>query len=398
MSRRAPGPRRGDRVGGLDDHRLERRPVDVHVVRGHRHARTGSLSPCLRRKSMPSSRCVPCISRSIALPMSCRNAARTATCASRPTSRAMMPARHATSARVVQHVLPVAGAELQPAHQPQDLRDGGRAGPSSKATASPSLRTASSISSLTFSTTSSMRAGWMRPSAISRSIACLRDLAAVGIEAREDDRARRVVDDQVDAGGQLERADVAPLAADDAPLQVVARQVDDRDRGLDGVLGGAALDGLGDVLLGAVAGGLSRASASSRLTQVRGVVPRVALDLLEQQLLGLVRGQAGDALELVLLLRDQLLVLARAAARGCLLALGDVGASRAAAPSPARSTVAWRSVERRLAPRSVCSSAGDLLPVTARLPLGLESAARAPSPWPRAALPSCGFRRRARRP
>ena len=36
MSRRAPGPRRGDRVRRLDDHRLERRPVDVHVMRGHR--------------------------------------------------------------------------------------------------------------------------------------------------------------------------------------------------------------------------------------------------------------------------------------------------------------------------------------------------------------------------
>src|SRR5580765_7255810 len=28
---------RGDGVGRLDDHRLERRPVDVHVVSGHRH-------------------------------------------------------------------------------------------------------------------------------------------------------------------------------------------------------------------------------------------------------------------------------------------------------------------------------------------------------------------------
>ncbi len=45
--------------------------------------------------------------------------------------------------------------------------------PSSKAAASPSLRTDSSISAFTFSTTSSMRAGWMRPSAISRSMACL---------------------------------------------------------------------------------------------------------------------------------------------------------------------------------------------------------------------------------
>ncbi len=31
------GPGRGDRIGGLDDHRLERRPVDVHVMRRHRH-------------------------------------------------------------------------------------------------------------------------------------------------------------------------------------------------------------------------------------------------------------------------------------------------------------------------------------------------------------------------
>ncbi len=76
----------------------------------------------------------------------------------------------------------------------------------------------------------------------------LGDFAAVGIEAGEDDRAGRVVDDQVDAGGELERTDVAPFAADDASLEVVARQVDDRDRGFDGVLGGAALDGFGDVL------------------------------------------------------------------------------------------------------------------------------------------------------
>ena len=113
-----------------------------------------------------------------------------------------------------------------------------------------------------------MRAGWMRPSAIRRLDRLLGHLAAVGIEAGEDDRAGRVVDDQVDAGGELERADVAPLAADDAALEIVARQVDDRDRGLDGVLGGAALDGLGDVLLGLGRRPISRASASSRFSRL----------------------------------------------------------------------------------------------------------------------------------
>ena len=52
--------------------------------------------------------------------------------------------------------------------------------PSSKPAASPSLRLASSISAVTFSTTSSMRAGWMRPSATSCSIACLATVRRYG--------------------------------------------------------------------------------------------------------------------------------------------------------------------------------------------------------------------------
>ena len=132
-----------------------------------------------------------------------------------------------------------------------------------------------------------------------------RDLAAERIEAREDDRAGRVVDDELDAGGGLERADVAALAADDAPLHVVARQIDDRDGGLDGVLGGAALDGVGDDLLGADGGGLARLGLEP-LDEVGGVAARVGFDLLEQQLARLVGGQAGDALQLALPLGDQL--------------------------------------------------------------------------------------------
>src|SRR5439155_1464418 len=78
------------------------------------------------------------------------------------------------------------------------------------------------------------------------------DLAAVGIEPGHDDRARRVVDDEIDASGELERADVASFAADDAALEIVAREIDHRDRGLDRVLRGTSLNGLGDVVLGAV--------------------------------------------------------------------------------------------------------------------------------------------------
>ena len=136
----------------------------------------------------------------------------------------------------------------------------------------------------------------------------LGDLAAVRIEAGQDDRARRVVDDQVDAGRQLERADVAAFAADDPPLEIVAGQVDDRDRGLDRVLGAAALDRLGDVLLGAIDRGLARFGVEP-LQQVGRVVACLAFNLLDQQLLGLVGGQPGDALELVLVLGDELLAL-----------------------------------------------------------------------------------------
>ena len=108
--------------------------------------------------------------------------------------------------------------------------------PTSKQALSPSSLRCTSISCLTLLTTSSMRAGWMRPSAISRCSAQPRDLAAVGIVGGDQHGLRRVVHDEVDAGVQLERADVAALAADDAALHVVAGQVHHRHRGLDGVV------------------------------------------------------------------------------------------------------------------------------------------------------------------
>src|SRR4030095_13675323 len=44
------------------------------------------------------------------------------------------------------------------------------------------------------------------------------------------------------------------------------------------------------------------------LEEIRRIVPGVAFDLLEEELLGFVGGQAGDTLQLVLLLRYQLFV------------------------------------------------------------------------------------------
>ena len=81
-----------------------------------------------------------------------------------------------------------------------------------------------------------------------------RHLPAHGVERGEDDRLRGVVDDQVDPGGLLQGADVAPLLADDAPLHLVVGDGHRRLGRLHRGLRGAALDGLGHDPAGAPAG------------------------------------------------------------------------------------------------------------------------------------------------
>ena len=154
----------------------------------------------------------------------------------------------------------------------------------------------------------------------------------------------RVVDDELDAGRGLERADVAALAADDAALEVVARQIDHRHRRFDGVLGGAALDGVGDDLLRADGGGLARLGFEA-LDEVGGVAAGVGFDLLQEELAGLVGGEAGHALQLALPLGDQLVGAGPARPRRPLRAgRGSVTFARSSCST--RSQVVSRSVER----------------------------------------------------
>ena len=75
-----------------------------------------------------------------------------------------------------------------------------------------------------------------------------RDLAAHRIESRQDDGLWRIVDDEVDAGGALECADVAALAPDDAALHLVIGQRHNGDGDIGDLIGGAALNGEGDDL------------------------------------------------------------------------------------------------------------------------------------------------------
>ena len=86
----------------------------------------------------------------------------------------------------------------------------------------------------------------------------LGDLPSQGIVARDDDRLRRVVHDEVHAGRQLERADVPALAPDDAALHVVRGQVHDGHGGLHRVVRGERLDGRREHLARLALGALPR--------------------------------------------------------------------------------------------------------------------------------------------
>ena len=122
------------------------------------------------------------------------------------------------------------------------------------------------------------------------------DLPADGVKAGDGDGLRRVVDDEVHPGQGLQGADVAALAADDAALHFVIGQRDHRHGGLRHVVGGAALDGQGDDLPGlsvrlVLEAGLDLLDLHGRL------VGHIGLQLIQQILLGLLGGEAGDPLQ-----------------------------------------------------------------------------------------------------
>ena len=114
--------------------------------------------------------------------------------------------------------------------------------PISRHASSPARTHSRSTSTMLRSCTSSIRVGWIRPSATSSLQGQPGGLAADRVEAGQQHRLRGVVDDQVDAGDLLEGPDVAALPADDPALHVVAGQVHDGDDRLGGLVGGEPLD------------------------------------------------------------------------------------------------------------------------------------------------------------
>ncbi len=125
------------------------------------------------------------------------------------------------------------------------------------------------------------------------------DLAADAVEARQHDRVGRVVDDEVDAGEVLQRADVAALAADDAALHVVGGELDDGDGRLGRVTGGDPLHHDGEDVADAAVG-VALGLLLDPAHELGRLVADLVLEVLQQQLLGLRGGDAGEPLELVL--------------------------------------------------------------------------------------------------
>ena len=121
-------------------------------------------------------------------------------------------------------------------------------------------------------------------------------LPAYRVEAGQQHRLRRVVDDQVDAGDRLERPDVAALPADDPALHLVAGQVQHGHHGLAGLLAGDPLDGQCHDLARALLAVGARLVLDVPDDQ-RGLALGLVLDAGDQLGLGLVGGQAGHPLQ-----------------------------------------------------------------------------------------------------
>ena len=196
------GTRGRDRVGGLDDHRLERRPVDVHVVRGHRHHHRLALAVLAQEVDAELEvRALHVAVDRLADVVEERGADRDVR-VEPELPCAMMPARKRDFLRVVQDVLAVAGAELQPAHQPQNFGmqvvQSELEGRGLAVLADGLVHVVLDLLDDLFDPRRMDAA--VRDQPLDR---LLGDFAAIRIEAGEDDRAWRVVDDEIDAGGEF---------------------------------------------------------------------------------------------------------------------------------------------------------------------------------------------------
>ena len=294
-SPRAPGPGAGERVGGLDDDRLDRLRLDLVVMGLHRVRDGLGLAVAPGEVAADEGvRTLDLVRHGLADVVQERGAAR------RLGRGAELVGHHRGQMgaldRVREDVLPVGRAVLQPAeHRDQvgverlDVRV--------------EARLLAALGDVRLQLGLRLVVGLLDPRGMDAAVLQqllerhARDLAPHAVEAGEDDRVRRVVDDEVDAGQVLERADVAALAADDPALHVVGGELDDADRGLGGVAGGQPLHDDGeDVAHPPV--GVALGLLLDLADDLRPVVARLVLQLLEELVARLGGRHARDALEL----------------------------------------------------------------------------------------------------
>ena len=229
--------------------------------------------------------------------MSCSRPARLAALTSAPSSAGHHAGDMADLDGVLQHVLAVAGAVVQAAQQLHAAPDAGRARRVSSTARSPSE----------LDDGVHLAAGLLHHLLDAGGVD-----AAVGNEllqsqTRATSRRTGSKQETVMASGVssmmrstpvsgLQRADVAALAADDAALHLVVGQGHHADGDLRHMVGGAPLDGGGHDLAGALVG-LVLGARLDLLDLQRRLVRDLGLHLRDQVILGLLRGEAGDALE-----------------------------------------------------------------------------------------------------
>ncbi len=121
-------------------------------------------------------------------------------------------------------------------------------------------------------------------------------LPADRVEAADEHRLGGVVDDEIDASGLLQGADVAALAADDAALHLVRGDGHHGHGHLGGVVDHDALDG-GDHDVASTFLGRLTSGALDGPGQAHGIVLGLIADLLQERGLGLLRGHLAHPLE-----------------------------------------------------------------------------------------------------
>src|ERR1051326_1662403 len=136
----------------------------------------------------------------------------------------------------------------------------------------------------------------------------LGDLATGWIVSRDHDRLVRVIDDEIDAGRRLPRAAVPPLAADDAALDVVARQRHDGHRALGDEISRQPLDRERDDLLAFAHRFLARLLFDNA-DALGGFVLRLFDHLIHKASLRFLVRHAGDPLDLLPRLDGEAVVL-----------------------------------------------------------------------------------------